>query len=77
MINPKSLENLRSFDKMDKELHKALSSKGGKAAAISKRERKEDEEFLAALHKYGDRFVEYAKLCEKSPRELKRILEEY
>lgn len=49
MNNPKAVENLISFDKMDKEKHLELSKKGGQAAQKKLRKRKATKEAVDAL----------------------------
>lgn len=75
MVNQKSLDNLRPFDKMDSEKHRELSSKGGKACAKAKRERKAQQEMLTALLKYGDMFRTFSRLCEMDPDKLIEMID--
>lgn len=76
MINPKSLDNLQSFDTMDKDRQRELSRKGGLASAKARKARKEEREMLQALMKYGESFKVFARLCEKSPRDFERIFDQ-
>ena len=70
MFNKKSLDNLHPFDKMDSEEHRKISSKGGKASAQAKRERRAQREMVTALLKYGDMFRTFSRLCEMDPDKL-------
>ena len=74
MFNPKSLDNLQSFGDMDKDRQRQLSRKGGLASAAARKARKEEQELLQALLKYGGAFTVFARLCEKPPKEFDRIL---
>lgn len=53
MYNPKSLENLITFDKMDAELHRELSRRGGLASSAVRRRARERAEMLTAFERYG------------------------
>ena len=52
MINPKSLENLRSFNQISPEKHKEISSKGGRASGASRRK-------FARLKRFFDAYMIY------------------
>lgn len=77
MFNPKSLENLKPFDKMDREKLRAISIKGGKASAKARRERKEQMEMLTALIKYGDAFRTFKQLVELPDDQFYKMLDAF
>lgn len=74
MINPKSLENLRSFDTIDRDLHRSISSKAGKKSGESRRKKKQEQEIITALTKYGSAFKIFLDLSEMSPSEFNKAV---
>ena len=76
MINPKSLENLRTFDKMTPEKRAAVWHKAGKASGESRRKKKQENEIITALTKYGSAFKVFLDLSEMSPAEFNRAVNE-
>lgn len=74
MINPKSLENLKGFDKMDAARHKELSSKGGKARAQRRRDVKEQANMLMAIMRYQAFFKTLNQLMSMDSDQLERLI---
>ena len=74
MINPKSLENLKGFDKMDAARHKELSSKGGKARAQQRRDVKEQAEMIIAIMRYKEFFKTLNQLLSMDSDQLERLI---
>jgi hypothetical protein len=52
MINPKSLDNLKPFDTMDRERHREISRRGGIASGASRRELRALREKLEAVLRF-------------------------
>lgn len=79
MINPKSLENLRSFKELDEKTHKELSSKGGKASGESRRKFKRLKKTFDAYMMYfshRETFEHIAKMNSKQLAKAMKKLEE-
>lgn len=74
MVNPKSLDNLQSFDTMDSEKHKELSRRGGLASAAARRELREQKEMMTAIMKYGSAFATFSKIWAMSPKKFERLM---
>lgn len=74
MYNPKSLENLRRFDEMDKKKQRELSRKGGLASAKARRHKRERGKMLDAMLKYGHFFQMFLEITDMTPAEMKREL---
>lgn len=75
MINPKSLENLKGFDKMDAARHKELSSKGGKARAQQRRNIIKQTDMLIAIMRYKDFFKTLNQLMSMDSDQLERLID--
>lgn len=75
MINPKSLENLKGFDKMDAARHKELSSKGGKARAQRRRDVIEQANMLMAIMRYQAFFKTLNQLMSMDSDQLERLID--
>jgi hypothetical protein len=76
MVNQKSLDNLRTFDKMSKEKREEIWSRAGKKSAESRRQKKQEQEIITALTKYGTSFKVFLELSEKSPKELEKAIKD-
>lgn len=61
----KSNENLKSFNKMDKEKHKAVSSKGGKNSQILQHEKRNMKMMLSTIMESPNESPEIAKALQK------------
>lgn len=74
--NLKSYLNLTPFDEMDKETHKAISSRGGKASVEARRRRKQQREALDALLRYEKAFRALQEISGVKSSELKKMIRE-
>lgn len=75
MFNPKSLENLKSFDKMDKDRQREIARMGGKASAKARRQRKEEVDLMYALVKYCGSFKTFVRLLDMPQERFFTILD--
>ena len=75
MFNPKSLENLKSFDKMDRDRQREIARMGGRASAKARQQRKEEEELMTALVKYGSSFKTFVRLLDMPQERFFTILD--
>ena len=74
MYNPKCLDNLRSFDSMEKQKHLELSRKGGKASAAARKHRKKQRQALDAILRYGNAIQILLELSDMSVTELRQLM---
>lgn len=74
MINPKSLENLKPFDTMDRERHREISRRGGIASAKARRRQKEQREAMHAIMHYGGAIQALLDISEMSPAQIRKLI---
>ena len=74
--NLKSYLNLTPFNEMDKETHKAISSRGGKASGEARRRKKQQREALDALMRYEKAFRAVQEISGMKSSELKKMIRE-